>query len=181
MGDDPHFSVILPDKKILCFSVMGDHGFSYNLISNKKVTVNALFSPDSERDEVTWIGGLGIIARNSDLKNQVSITLTANPPSITFNKATLSPHNVKRIIFKADRVVISDKSPSSVPEGPQPSVLVFLESAGLSFSVHFMREHLDMFWHNNTIQDEDSDGLVGLLHNIILLVNYMYTINTIQS
>ena len=161
MGDDPHFSVILPDKKMLCFSVMGDHGFSYNLISNKKVTVNALFSPDSERDEVTWIGALGIVARNSDEKNQVGVTLTANPPSIKFNKATLSPQNVKKIMFKAGGVVISDKSPSNVPEGPQPSVLVFIEGAGLTFSVRFMREHLDMFWHDNTIQEKDSHGLVG--------------------
>ena len=162
MGDDPHFSVTLPDKKMLCFSVMGEQGFSYNLISNKKVTVNALFSPDSERDEVTWIGALGIIAKNTDEKNQVGVTLTANPQSIIFEKANLSPKSIKHIIFKASGVVISDKPPSNLREGTQPSVLVFIENVGLHFTVRFMREHLDIFWHDSTTsQDHDSHGLVG--------------------
>ena len=164
MGADPHFSVILPDKQMLCFSVMGEHGFSYNLISNKKVTINALFSPDSERDEVTWIGALGIIARNSDVKYQVSITLTANPPSIIFDKATLSPLNVKKIMFKASGVTISDKPSYNLPEGTHDhsSVLVLIENAGLHFTVRFMREHLDIFWHDSTtFQEQDSHGLVG--------------------
>ncbi len=51
-GDDPHFSIVLPSGRLLCYTVQGEHGFSFNLISNKKMTMNARFVPDSRRSEV---------------------------------------------------------------------------------------------------------------------------------
>jgi hypothetical protein len=48
-GDDPHFSIVLPSSRLLCFTVQGEHGFAFNLINNEHLHMNALFVPDSQR------------------------------------------------------------------------------------------------------------------------------------
>jgi len=68
VGDDPHFSIALPSGKLFCYTVQGEHGFVFNLITNKKVQMNAMFVPDSRREEVTWIGSVGIVVQNSQYK-----------------------------------------------------------------------------------------------------------------
>ena len=162
MGADPHFSVVLPSKKLLCFSIMGEQGFSYNLISNSKLVMNALFSPDSKKDGVTWIGALGIIAKNAERANQVAVSFTARQHRIEFNKVKVSPENIGKIRFKKGQVYISDRS-SPIPHGVYPSVLIIIEDVGVNFTVHFMNEHLDLFWHNTSYHNHTQDfhGLIG--------------------
>ena len=53
MGGDPHFSIMLPTKQQLCYSIQGESGFTFNLISNELMQMNALFVADSKREEVT--------------------------------------------------------------------------------------------------------------------------------
>ena len=36
-GGDPHFSIKLPSQKQLCYSIQGEQGYIFNLISNKQV------------------------------------------------------------------------------------------------------------------------------------------------
>ena len=161
-GDDPHFSVVLPSNKILCYSIQGEHHNSYNLISNKKLVMNAIFLPDSRREEVTWIGSLGIVVKNSTSKKSARTTLefTAKPPTITVNnKATLKPRNIEKINFKNGKMTISE-APLTVGF-KYPSVLINLQDAGLSFTVKFIGEHLDLFWHSTAQQHKDSHGLIG--------------------
>jgi len=43
MGGDPHFSIMLPDNNMLCYTVQGKRGSVFNLISNKNFHMNALF------------------------------------------------------------------------------------------------------------------------------------------
>ncbi len=164
MGADPHFSVVLPCKKLLCFSIMGEPGFSYNLISNTKLVMNALFSPDSKKEEITWIGALGIIAKHANRANyQVAVSFTARPPRIEFNDVKVFPESIGQIRFNKGRVYISDRSSPLLP-GVYPSVLINIEDAGVNFTVHFMNEHLDLFWHNTSYHDhtlQDSHGLIG--------------------
>ena len=53
LGDDPHFSIVLPESnKVLCYTVQGEHGFAFNLISNKKLQMNAKFVADSMRPKL---------------------------------------------------------------------------------------------------------------------------------
>ncbi len=47
-GDDPLFSIALPGGKLLCYTVQGEHGFSFNLINNEMIVMhmNSKFVPD---------------------------------------------------------------------------------------------------------------------------------------
>jgi len=68
VGDDPHFSILLLSGEHLYYTVQGELGFVFNLITNKKIQMNAMFVPDSHREEVTWLG--------SHLHNANIITVT---------------------------------------------------------------------------------------------------------
>ncbi len=48
LGDDPHYSILLPSGQLLCYSVQGEHNFTFNLISNSLLQMNALFVPDNK-------------------------------------------------------------------------------------------------------------------------------------
>ena len=52
-GGDPHFSVLLRDGSLLCYSVQGESNSAFNLISSTDFLVNAKFVPDSKREGVT--------------------------------------------------------------------------------------------------------------------------------
>ena len=163
-GDDPHFSIVLPSNKMLCFSVMGKHHLSYNLISNPKLVMNAIFFPDSKREEVTWIGALGIVVKNSSSSSIVTkLKFKAKPQAVVINdKAKLFPKNIDKIIFKNGQMTVTNhKDKKSFTK--HPSVLVVLEDAGLKFTVKFKREHLDMLWHSTAQQHRQSHGLIGKL------------------
>lgn len=125
--------------------------------------MNAKFVPDSKRREVTWIGSLGLAFHEqgpSNLKNTTFIRLESNGSIISINsRANLSARNIDSISIKKGVIGISETTPF---EGFRyPSVHIILEDFGLSFSVSFKREHLDLFWHNTELQREDSQGLIG--------------------
>ena len=166
MGDDPHFSVVLPSDKLLCFSVQGNHGFSYNLISNRVVHMNAIFVPDSRRKEVTWIGTLGILVSNSSEKrlNKTSLMFDVKTQKIVINnKVKLTAKSIGKITLSNGKLSISEAHESQYPE-----VFVNLVDVNLRFSVVFKTEHLDMFWHSTGQQIEDSHGLIGMPLNTLL-------------
>ena len=170
LGDDPHFSVVLPSNKMLCFSVMGKHYLSYNLISNPKLVMNAIFFPDSKREEVTWIGALGIVVKNSSSNcSQTKLRFMAIPPKISINdKATLFPKDINKITLRNGQLTVSDNLSEKPKTGfYYPSVLVSLEDVGLKFTIKFKREHLDLFWHNTAQQHRQSHGLIGKLPNVM--------------
>ena len=163
-GDDPHFSVVLPSNKMLCYSVMGKHHLSYNLISNPKLVMNAIFFPDSKREEVTWIGALGVIVKNSSSSSILTkLKFKAKPQTVMINnKARLIPKNIDTIIFQNGQITVTN-SKRTKTFIKHPSVLVVLKDAGLKFTVKFKREHLDMFWHSTAQQHRQSHGIIGKL------------------
>ncbi len=163
MGDDPHFSIVLPSGKLLCFSVMGDHGSSYSLISNRLLQMNAIFSPDSQREEVTWIGTLGMVipgAQGMKKTNATKLVFEATKQEIRVgDKVTLQAKNIERMTVRNGKLSLSEAVP--VEGFRYPQVLVSLEDSGLSFTIVFKNEHLDMFWHSAGQQNEESHGLIG--------------------
>ena len=177
-GDDPHFAIFLPSGKLLCYTVQGEHSFAFNLISNEKVQMNALFVPDLHREEVTWIGSLGIVIQNSHFQgsNTTQIQFDSKINRININdKVSLEAKNIDRITFHNGKLLIS--------EGPMiesfhyPSVHVNLDDLGMKFTVNFTGEHLDMMW-NKLQGNEHSHGLIGGTHipiyNIYIYI-YAYT------
>ena len=61
-GGDPHFLVNLPDNSNLCFSLQGEPGFAFNLVTSEIITINAVFidAPPRLQDWTTVIGEIGI-------------------------------------------------------------------------------------------------------------------------
>ena len=171
LGDDPHFSIVLPSGELLCYTVQGEHGFVFNLISNKKVQMNAMFVPDSRREEVTWLGSMGIVVQNSHYKlsNATYLRFETKGKKIYIgDKVALEAKKVEKLIFVKGKLTISETPPF---EGfKYPSVVVDLQDVGLNFTIKFMGEHLDLFWHNTGIHTEDSHGLIGMFDVFIIIV-----------
>ena len=97
IGDDPHFAVTLASGRTLCYTVQGEHGFAFNLISNKKLYMNAMFVPDALREEVTWIGSLGIVVEETHYQgsNTTRIRFESKVNEIHINdKVTLAAKNI---------------------------------------------------------------------------------------
>ena len=163
IGDDPHFSVVLPSGKLLCYTVQGEHGFVFNLISNKMLHMNAMFVPDSRRDEVTWLGSMGITVQNSQYKNSTATYLrfeTKGKKIYIGDKATLQAKNIEKLNFSKGKMTILETDPFE--SFRYPSILVNLQDVGLNFTIKFLNEHLDLFWHNTGKFTNDSHGLIGV-------------------
>ena len=148
LGDDPHFSIILPSGKLLCYTIQGEHGFSFNLISNKRMTMNARFVADSHRSEVTWIGSLGIVVHDNTYKlaNATTLRFEAGERKVYVgDKVELDAKTINRLTFKNSKLVISEAAPTVGFK--YPSVYVDLQDSEIAFTMKFVQEHLDIFWH----------------------------------
>ena len=159
-GDDPHFSIVLPSGKLLCYTVQGEQGFSFNLISNRKMILNARFAPDSHRSEVTWISSIGVIV-HSNTSNTTGLRFEARTRKVHVgSKKELDVSRVEKLVIRNGKLVITETMP--VKETVEyPSVNVDLQDLEIAFAVKFMKEHLDIFWHRTGKMIHDSHGLIG--------------------
>lgn len=161
-GDDPHFSIVLPTGRLLCYTVQGEHGFSFNLISNKKMTMNAKFVPDSRRSEVTWMGSMGIIVKDNTYKqsNATALRFEAIEKKIYIgDKVELVARNIEKMTFKNGKLTISEAPPTD--SFKYPSIYVDLQDVEITFTMKFLSEHLDIFWHRTGGKIPDSHGIIG--------------------
>ena len=161
IGGDPHFSVLLPTGQLICYSVQGEHGFTFNLISNEVMQVNAHFVPDLRREEVTWIGAMGIVVKGSRYKklNDTKLRFMAREGKIYLGeKAKLDAKGVAKIHLAKGKLTLDENERvDGVTE-----VDVILEDVGLQFSVRFVKgNHLDMMWKKVSKQSQRSHGLIG--------------------
>ena len=133
----------------------------FNLISNDKIHMNALFVPDARREEVTWIGSLGVVLQNTHFQgsNTTRLRFDSIVNQIHINdKVLLEAKNIDEITIRNGKMHIS--------EGPiievfhYPSVHVNLEDVGMRLTVNFTGEHLDMIW-NKLEGNEHSHGIIG--------------------
>lgn len=178
VGDDPHFSITLPSGKLLCYTVQGEQGFTFNLISNERIHMNARFVPDSHREEVTWLGSMGIIVHDSDYTkfNATALRFDAKADRIHIrNKIALDARNIEKLTFSNGKLTISEAPP--VEGFKYPAVQVDLQDAGLSFTIKFMNEHLDLFWHSTGHVLENSHGIIGGLVSSIILYESKPNVN----
>ena len=162
LGDDPHFSIALPSGKLLCYTVQGEHGFTFSLISNKKIHMNAMFVPDSRREEVTWLGSIGLVIHNSAYKrsNDTALRFEAKGKMIHIgDKITLKARKIGKLTFSNGKLTISEAPP--VEGFKYPAVLIDIQDAALSFTIKFMNQHLDLFWHSTGQVITDSHGIIG--------------------
>ncbi len=166
VSGDPHFSVLLPTGQLLCYSVHGEKDFSFNLITNDFMVMNARFIPDPTREEVTWIGSLGVVVRAATYgdSNVTKIRFEAGERKVYVgDKATLVADRVERLSIGDGRLVISESSGRKGARRKQHKVFVDLTDYGLSFSVQFVKFHLGLMWRRVYQQPRNSHGLIGEL------------------
>lgn len=163
VGGDPHFSIVLPTGKQLCYSVQGEQGFIFNLISNKLLHMNALFVADDEREEVTWIGALGMVIKKAHYKDSkvTALKFDAVKKAIHIGSdTTLEAQSIDTITIEHGKLSIS-----TVDRGFNCTcfpVQVELKDIGLNFSVHFVKDnHIDMKWDGVEYLSPDSHGIIG--------------------
>ena len=160
MVGDPHYSILLPNGQLLCFTVHGQSGFSFNLISNKQMHMNALFVQDPKREEITWIGSLGVVVRGTRYKNSniTKLRFEASEKKIYIGeKVTLLAQKVERLTFSRGKLSIAE----FVSKPEHPVVHIDLQDVGLSLTVRFKRFHLDIEWNKVDKQPKDTHGLIG--------------------
>ena len=162
---DPHFSITLPTKQLLCFSLQGEHGFVFNLISNPLLQMNALFIPDAVRSEVTWLGSLGVVIKNNLFKksNVTKMRFVAEEKMVYVgDKIKLNADMVEKLTFTNGKLKISE----AMREKNQLTrfdVQVDLKDLGLSFAVRFVKgNHLDVMWNSVLQQPKESHGIIGM-------------------
>ena len=161
LGGDPQFSILLPNGQLLCFSVQGEHGFVFNLISNKIIHMNAKFIPDSKRSEVTWIGSLGMVVRSKKANTTSKIRFeAANKMVYVDDRVSLKAQSVKILTFAKGKLTVTESDPT-VKKAVYPQVEVDLEDVGIAFTVTFVKEHIDMVWNKVRKQPKDSHGRIG--------------------
>ena len=161
-GDDPHFSIALPGGKLLCYTVQGEHGFSFNLINNEMIVMNSKFVPDARRSEVTWLGSMGIIVQDSQYKgsNSTKLRFESSEKKVYINdKVSLEAKNIEKLTFSNGKLTISEAPPTTGFR--YPSVMVDLQDVEISFTIKFTNQHLDMYWHSTGKKIVDSHGLIG--------------------
>ena len=147
-----------------CYTVQGEQGFAFNLINNKQLIMNAKFVPDARREEVTWLGSMGMIIRNSNYAglNDTKLRFEAQEKTVYINdKVVLNAKNVERLTFSDGKMKISEAAP--VAGFHYPSLLIDLKDVEVSFTIKYTNQHLDMFWHSTGKKVANSHGLIGKL------------------
>ena len=159
LGGDPHYSVHLPSGQMLCFSVHGEPGFSFNLISNKWLQMNAHFVQDSVREEITWIESLGVVVTNRKA-NTTKLRFEAEDKMIYVGeKMELQVQNVEKLTLLKGKLTISEALRDK--KNKKPEVVINLKDYGLTFTVRFAKAHLDLIWNHIKKQPTDSHGIIG--------------------
>ena len=158
MGGDPHFSLLLPTGQLLCFSVQGEHNFTFNLISNQFLNVNARFDQDAVRSEVTWIGSLGVVVKTKRKTTKIRFDALTKMIHID-NKATVLAEKTSKLTVTGGKLSLTENT--QAVEGKVPEVSVEVTDVGVSFTVRFMKTHLDMVWQKVGWKMEESHGIIG--------------------
>ena len=165
MGGDPHYSIMLPSGQLLCFSVHGEKDFPFNLISNNLLQMNAFFIEDALREEITWIGSLGVVVQHAHYKksNTTKIRFEAKDQMIYINNGvSLHAKRVEKLTLSNGKLTVSEAVRKDAEK--KPEVDVDLVDAGLAFSVRFVKKrHLDMSWKKVAKQSNDSHGIIGMV------------------
>jgi len=156
---DPHFSVLLPNNQRLCYTVQGEHSYSFNLISNRLLQMNARFIPDPIRDEVTWIGSLGIVVKGK-MSNVTRVRFEAADKTVHIgDKLSLHVKKIDKLTFSNGKLVISEAPKDRKARGYH--LEVELVDIGIHFWVEFVKDHLDMSWYKVGKQPPKSHGIIG--------------------
>ena len=155
---DPHFTVPLLSKELLCYSIQGYPGLAFNLIYTKNFIINAQFVDSvGDTSEATWIGKLAVIPHHIN-----------NSEAILFDSAEQTVTVVGHGSFKAStikKIIISEGNKIKFFQGIEkqtgnPTVHVSYTNPQADFDVNFHSNHLNVDWN---LQYDEFPGLHGLM------------------
>ena len=160
MGSDPHFGIRLPEGSLLCYTFQGEHNSSFNIISNTQLEMNALFVPDSRRENNTWIGSVGITVYHNG-KMATTLKFTAADKAIHVgSRVRLDAMTVHSISFSQGKLSLVETPQNHTPK--YPSVKVNFMDSDLKFTVTFIKDsHIDLIWQSSGEPFRNSRGVVG--------------------
>ena len=157
---DPHFSIPLLSKDILCYSIQGYSGLVFNLIYNKDFVINGFFvDTEGDTSEATWIGKLAVIPQNHNQSNSVVFDSVSQKVVVVSNgdlKATM----IKQITFTENGTVKFTKTMKK--QDGNPTIRVLYTKPRAKFDVTFYKNHLNVDWSMNYDELHDSHGLMGM-------------------
>ena len=137
--------------------------------------MNALFVPDKERSEVTWLGSIGLVIKKNNFKksNVTKMRFVADERMIYIgDKIKLHAEAVEKITFSKGKLTLAEAASESPRRNSRHEVRIDLTDLGLSFVVWFVKgNHLDMNWNNVLEQPEQSHGIIGMGDVIIFLIS----------
>jgi len=134
MGGDPHFSIVLPDNHMLCYTVQGEPGLVFNLISNAKFYMNALFAYSSEEWTRTSMGALPW----SSLSNVTKLVFNGTSRDISFfgdDVFTLNAKTVQGLDIHSSELSLSHSPKCS----SNPSVMISLGDITARFTQNTLK------------------------------------------
>ncbi|XP_065894910.1 uncharacterized protein [Dysidea avara] len=156
---DPHFSVPLLSKEVLCYSIQGYSGLAFNLICNNNYVINALFvDTEGDTSEATWIGKLAILPQNDD-KSDAVVFDSVDQEIVVVDDGNLKAAMVKEIIFNENGT--AKFTQTTKKENGNPTTRVMYTKPQAKFDVTFYKNHLNVDWSMNYDELHDSHGLMG--------------------
>ena len=153
MGGDPHFTVRLSSGHLLCYSVQGEPGSIFNLISSKDLEINALFIPQKKQTK-TWLGVIGVVVNGRKLVfNVTSGTIQMD------DSMKMEANLVEKIKLTSGKFYLT----MMTGRARARHVEVDLAEFDVRFLIVFVgRQHLDLVWFSGGIEDKGSfHGLIG--------------------
>ncbi len=126
--------------------------------------MNARFIADSIREEITWIGELGVVVKQAPKKksNTTQLRFCAKEKTVCVgDKMKLKAAGIEKMSFSNGQLAISERMGESDLE--RPEVIVEFPDAGISFTVVFVRgKHLDMVWNKVEPNMGKPHGMIGM-------------------
>jgi len=156
---DPHFVVPLLSKKILCYSIQGYPGLTFNLIYNKNFVINAQFiNSINDSTEATWIGELAVISQTKS-KSDAIIFSSVDQNVTIVDKGTFKAKMIKQIIFTRNSSIKLTQH-VKIPSG-NPTLHVIFDELQANFDIKFYKNHLNVDWKIQYDELPDIHGLMG--------------------
>ena len=190
--NDPHFFLPLANGENLCFSIQGQPDFTFSLINDKFVQLNAQFVlPASDMSSTisnvtTFLGNLGLLLRCPTSVNGTIIKVTAQDHSILvgdeYIKVEDQPINVM-ILCDTSATTVADKKAQQNARGGTAWININSEF-GFGMKIRFYKKHLDMMITKHNGSTSEADGLMGNSYSAIVtayFVHYYYCIGQLME
>ena len=163
--------VPLASNEVLCYSIQGYPGLSFNLISNKNFIINAHFVDSmGDKTEATWIGKLAVIPQNGN-KSDAVIFDSVNQEVIMVGHGSFRASVIKQIIFNENGKVTVRFTKGLTKQSGNPTVHVVYSKPRADFDVTFHENHLNVDWN---FQIDSLFEMHGLMGNDSYIVSLTY-------